>query len=95
MSFTNRYVKEEFVAAARAYKTLSASEIGFQDSQQRVFVNDHLTAESKNLLTKTKAIAKAKDFSYVWVKFGKIHVRKNDTSSIIIITKDSDLNKVA
>lgn len=95
VSFLNRYVKEEFVAAARAYKILTADEVGFEGSPQRIFVNDHLTAESKNLLTKTKVMAKEKGYNYVWVKFGKIHIRKNDTSQMHIIAKESDLNKMA
>lgn len=94
VSFLNRYVKEDFVAAARAHKSLTAADFGF-DGTQRIFVNDHLSAESKNLLTKCKIKAKEKNYNYVWVKFGKIHVRKNDTSPILILSKDSDLNKIS
>ncbi|KOB58083.1 Zinc finger DNA binding protein [Operophtera brumata] len=68
-SFTNRYVKEDFVAAARARKSLSAPDIGFRDSVRRIFINDHLNADSKNLLNKAKVAAKEKGHAYVWVKF--------------------------
>ncbi|KOB68632.1 Zinc finger DNA binding protein [Operophtera brumata] len=95
VSFINRYVKEEFVASARACKTLSAAALGFTGTSQRVFVNDHLNAESKNLLNKTKSAAKEKNFNYVWVKYGKIHVRKNETSPAFIVYRESDLNKFA
>lgn len=95
INFINRYVKEEFIAAARKKKHLVAADIGFSGNTQRVFVNDHLTPEYKNLLTKTKSVAKEKDFSYVWVKYCKIHVRKNDTSRVLIISSESDLNKMA
>lgn len=92
--FINRYVKEEFVAAARAKKSIPASDIGFGDSDQRVFVNDHLTPDGKILLTKVKSVAKNKNYRYVWVKFCKIHVRKDDTSRVVIITSENDLNKI-
>lgn len=95
INFINRYVKEEFIAAARLKKNLVAADIGFSGITQRVFVNDHLTPEYKNLLTKTKLVAKEKGFGYVWVKFCKIHVRKNDTSRVLIISSVSDLNKLA
>lgn len=94
VSFLNRYVKEEFIAAARAQKNLTASDIGFGGDTQRVFVNDHLTPEQKVRLTKTKALKKSRNYLYVWVKYCKIHVRKDDTSPVMIISKDSDLNKL-
>lgn len=94
VSFINRYVKEDFIASARSFKELKASDIGFGNSVQRVFVNDHLTPASKNLLSKAKQKASDLGYSYKWVKYGKIHIRKNDTSPVIIISKDSDLNKI-
>ncbi|CAH2091571.1 unnamed protein product [Euphydryas editha] len=69
-------------------------ELGFGDSALKIFVNDHLTAENKKLLTMVKSIAKEKNVCYVWVKHSKIHVRKNDTSPVHIIGKESDLNKI-
>ncbi|CAH2105764.1 unnamed protein product [Euphydryas editha] len=75
-------------------KTITGSELGFGDSALKIFVNDHLTAENKKLLTMVKSIAKEKNVSYVWVKHSKIHVRKNDTSPVHIIGKESDLNKI-
>lgn len=93
VSFVNRYVKEEFIAAARALKNLTAGDIGAGDTR-RIFVNDHLTPDQKIRLTKTKALKKSHGYLYVWVKYCKIHVRKNDTSPVIIVSKDSDLNKL-
>ncbi|CAK1596537.1 unnamed protein product [Parnassius mnemosyne] len=95
INFINHYVKEEFIAAARACKTLEAKDVGFGGNRQRVFVNDHLTPEHKKLLTKTRTLAKDRGYSYIWVKYGKIHIRKNNTSPVLIIAKEADLNKIA
>lgn len=94
VSFLNRYVKEEFLAASRAAKNLLAADVGFRDAPNRVYVNDHLNADFKTLLSKTKSLATEKGYSYVWVKFGKIHVRKNDSSRVLIVATVSDLNKI-
>ncbi|XP_075992905.1 uncharacterized protein LOC142987851 [Anticarsia gemmatalis] len=94
VSFLNRYVKEDFIAAARANKELSTADIGFQGATQRIYVNDHLSVEHKKLLTKVKAIAKERNYQYVWVKHGKIHVLKNQSTKLIIIRKEADLNKI-
>ncbi|KAH9643581.1 hypothetical protein HF086_011362 [Spodoptera exigua] len=94
VSFLNRYVKEDFVAAARAEKDLSTSDLGFQGAPHRIYVNDHLSVESKKLLNKTKIIAKEKRYEFVWVKHGKIHVRKNVNCNTFIVRKEQDLNKI-
>lgn len=95
VGFINRYVKEDFIAAARALKTLKAEDLGYRDTPQRVYVNDHLNADSKLLLNRARELAKKNNFNFVWVKFGKIHARKNDTSRTIIINSEKDLNKIA
>lgn len=94
VSFLNRYVKEDFVAAARSVKTLSTLELGFEGQSNRVYVNDHLNADSKKLLNKTRALAKDREFKYVWVKHGKIHVRKQEGSAVLVISNEKDLNKL-
>lgn len=94
VSFLNRYVKEDFIALARAKKNLTAKDLGYAGSTQRIFVNDHLTPNNKRLLTKTKTALKNR-YQYIWVKFGKIHVRQNDTSKIHIIQSETDLNKLS
>lgn len=94
VSFINRYVKEDFVAAARLLKSLSAADIGFAANGQRIYVNDHLSPDYKKLLTQVKQIAKDKEYQFTWVKFSKIHVRKTDTSHVITIRSESDLNKL-
>ncbi|XP_060810068.1 uncharacterized protein LOC132904169 [Amyelois transitella] len=93
-TFVNRYAKEDFVAAARLKKVLTAQDIGFSSRDSRVYVNDHLCPEYKKLLNDTKALAKERGFQYVWVKFAKIHVRRNDKSNTIVINSSVDLNKL-
>ncbi|XP_045452189.1 uncharacterized protein LOC123661246 [Melitaea cinxia] len=94
VSFINRYIKEEFVAACRARKHITAKDIGFLEDNQLIYINDHLIPEFKKLLTKVKELTKQKGYQYVWVKFCKIHIRRNDKSPVQIISKEADLNKI-
>ncbi|XP_022830959.1 uncharacterized protein LOC111359599 [Spodoptera litura] len=94
VGFLNRYVKEDFVAAARLCRDLSTRDLGFDGPSNRIFVNDHLNSGSKKLLNKTRLLAKERDFRYVWVKHSKIHVRRQDGSPVIIISSERDLNKL-
>lgn len=94
--FCSRYVKEDFIAAARlASKTtpLNTGQIGLPGTQQ-IFVNDHLTQQNKFLLSKTKKAAAEMDFRFVWVKHCKIHARKTETSPTIILKTEKDLEKL-
>ncbi|XP_063378554.1 uncharacterized protein LOC134665509 [Cydia fagiglandana] len=93
VSFTNRYTKEDFIAACRICKTITLDDIGFQGAG-RVYVNDHLTVKNKILLNKTKAVAKEKNFQYVWVKHGKIHVRKTDSSPVLQVRTEEELSRL-
>lgn len=93
VSFVNRYTKENFVAAARSYKTLCSADIDLGD-KGRIYINDHLTVQNKILLTKAKHLAKEKNVEYVWVKNCKIFARKNVQSKVIAIRKQEDLNKI-
>lgn len=94
--FNNRYVKENFVAAARAYsktQPLIAADLGYA-GRQKIFVNDHLSPKYKQLLSKAKTAAKDRNFQYVWVKHSKIFVRMCDTSPVLNIKNEKDLAKI-
>ncbi|KAJ2945277.1 hypothetical protein O0L34_g9355 [Tuta absoluta] len=69
LSFNNMYVKEEFLAAGRARKSLTSSNIpGYGTAGNNIYINDHLTPANKQLLTKAKAACYEKSYQYVWVK---------------------------
>lgn len=88
----SRYIKDNFVAAAKKCTT-TAADLGLQGTN-RVFVNDHLTLDNKILLNKTKTLAKDRGFAFTWVKGCRIFVRKNPTSPVVGIRSESDLKKL-
>ncbi|XP_075986343.1 uncharacterized protein LOC142983391 [Anticarsia gemmatalis] len=94
VSFLNRYIKEDFIAAARAVKDLSTADLGFAGSFHKVYVNDHLSADHKKLLSKVKQVSKDKNYQFVWIKHGKIHILKDTNSKVLIIRSELDLNKI-
>ncbi|XP_049872258.1 uncharacterized protein LOC126371096 [Pectinophora gossypiella] len=93
LSFINRYVKEDFIAAARSTKKLYPTDIGLEGTNQ-IFVNDHLTVQNKILFTEAKKLAKAKDYDFIWVKNSKIFARKSPESKVITIKNSKDLDKI-
>lgn len=93
MCFNNRYLKEEFTAASRKLKAANPDLLGFPNGGP-IYINDHLTVQNKNLLSKAKALAKESNFQFVWVKHCKIMARKSPTSPIIMIKTERDLTKI-
>lgn len=91
-SVHNSYLKNDFIAAAKKLKNLSAGDLGLQGNN-RVYINDHLTLENKLLLNKTKAQANERGFEHVWVRGCKILVRKNSSSPKHCIKTEQDLKK--
>lgn len=91
-SVHNSYMKNDFIAAAKKHKTLSASDLGLR-GDNRIYVNDHLTLENKNLLNITKTRAKERGFEYVWVRGCKIFLRKNHGSPKHHIKSEQVLKK--
>lgn len=93
VAFNNRYCKEDLIAASRKKKPRTLSELGFSVAGN-YYVNDHLTQFNKNLLSKAKSQAKEKNFKFIWVKHCKIMARKTDTSPILYIKCEKDIQKL-
>lgn len=91
--FLARYKKDDFLSEARQLK-LKASDIGFTECENPIYINEHLTGANKALLHRTKSVAREKLFAYVWVKNCTIFARKNDSSPVIVVSSEQDLNKI-
>lgn len=88
-----RQLKDNIISQARKCR-LTTSDVKIHGKVSPVFVNEHLTLFNKNLLKKTKEIAKLKEYQYVWTKNGRIYARKASTISAIQITEEEDLKKI-
>lgn len=90
--FLARWKKDDFLAVARKLR-LKCSDIGIS-GDSFVHFNEHLTSRNKALLQRVKSVCKEKGFKYVWVRNCSIKVRRSDTSPVIHISCESDLNKI-
>ncbi|XP_047992793.1 uncharacterized protein LOC125231392 [Leguminivora glycinivorella] len=92
--FTRRVRRDELLAAARARRGLTTADAGLDGPSTNIYLNEHLTPANKMLLKRAREVKSELNYSYVWVKEGKIFVRKNDTSRVIRIVSESDLLKL-
>lgn len=74
---------------------LNVSLLGFSGETKKIYFAEHLTPQSSELYAKTRKHAKEKGYTYIWVKYGRILVRKSEKSPAIIIKGEDCLAKLA
>ncbi|KAJ2941792.1 hypothetical protein O0L34_g10599 [Tuta absoluta] len=94
IKLSSRSVRDSILAAVRAKKGLTTSDIDIPGEPKKVYVNEHLTPANKLLHKQTREKAVAAQYRYVWVRDGKIFARKNDTSATVRISNTVDLRKL-
>lgn len=94
IKFTTRILRDNVLTAFRKIKNLNSGQLGFTGTPQKIYMNEHLTLNNKQLFRKTREVAKLHNYKYVWVKNAKIFVREKDGSSAFIIHSQMDLDKI-
>lgn len=94
VQFHSRTTRDALIGGFREKKGLCASKVNSAFKQHRVYVNDHLSPENKQFLSKLKQKAKEVGYSYVWCREGKFFVRKASGEKARKIGTYVDLNKL-
>ncbi|KAJ2947050.1 hypothetical protein O0L34_g16396 [Tuta absoluta] len=94
IKLNNRLVKDKLISAARKHKELTSYALGFTGESKKIYVNEHLTPENKQLLNKCRQKAKEIGYEYVWVKNCRIYMRRQDTAPLTVINSETDLLKL-
>ncbi|XP_063373051.1 uncharacterized protein LOC134661078 [Cydia amplana] len=94
VKFTRRLCKDQLLAAVRARRGLTTTDIGTEGPARAIFISDHLTPANKLLLKRARERKAELQYAYLWTRDCKILMRKTDTSKIVAINNDSDLLKL-
>lgn len=73
---------------------LTSRDLEIPGESCRIFVTEHLSPEQKALHAAARKAAKELSYKYVWVKYGQIYIRKDDSASAILIKNMDSLNKL-
>lgn len=73
---------------------LSTADLGLAGSKSPVYVVEHLSPAHKALHAATRLRAKEKGYKFVWIRNGRIFVRKNIDSDHILIKNLEAINKI-
>lgn len=88
LSYVGRFNK------AHSREPLSSVHLGIAGETRRIYVTEHLSPEQKLLYAQTRKVARDKNYKYVWVKYGRIFVRKNDESGPVLIKDHGTFEKL-
>lgn len=94
VKFTTRVLRDNVLSSSRLMKGLNTEHLGISGSKQNIFVNEHLTLQNKRLFRECRDRAKKCEYRYVWIKHGVILARKSDTSPVVAIRTERDINKI-
>ncbi|XP_046659210.1 uncharacterized protein LOC124353414 [Homalodisca vitripennis] len=95
VQFTARKIKERWMAGFRQRKSLTARDINQHFPVQRVFVNDHLSPENKQFLSKLKQKGRELDYKFIWCRDGKFFARKAEGQPVKKINSYEDMDRLS
>lgn len=99
--FSNKKIRDEFLAASinfnrkkAMHDKLNTSHLGFNGEKTPIFIVDHLSPMNKSLHAAARKIGKEKGYKHVWVRNGRIFMRKTDDSDYVLIRDMDSLSKI-
>lgn len=91
VEFKNLKLRDAFLAASINFNKknpsdkLNSAHLGFPEKKTPIFIAEHLSVANKALHAAARRTAREKGFKFVWVRGGKIYLRKNEDSGYVFV----------
>lgn len=102
VKFSSPRLRDEFLAATSKFnKTnkddkLNTSHLGIGGQKKiAIYVTEHLSPENKSLHAAARSKAKELKYKFVWVRDGKIYMRKDEESNYVYVKNIDLLNRLS
>ncbi|KAI5641898.1 hypothetical protein NE865_05897 [Phthorimaea operculella] len=95
--FTRKSRRDEFMRASKSRKDLTNEDIENCKTSQKIYINERLTKENRQLFRTARKVASQAEYKHTWTNNGNIFMRKGDGQffPVIHIRTEADLeNKV-
>lgn len=89
--------RDEIISAVHRFNKnhandkLNSNHLGVPGPACKVYVAEHLSPDNKLLYASARKAAKENAFKFVWVRYGKIYARKDETSTALLIRNNDSL----
>lgn len=93
-------VKNDILKAAKSFNIkhknkLCAKHLGYKTHEDTpVFLSEHLTPKAARLHFLARELAKSKTYKFCWTAYGKVYVRENEHSPIILIRNENQVHQL-
>ena len=91
VSFKSVQARNRVINHKRVKRDLSVKEVFSNDTCSKIYVNEILSCNEYALLTRCRAKARELGYKYVWVRSGKIAVRRDEGKPIVHINTLPDI----
>ncbi|XP_054290921.1 uncharacterized protein LOC129005905 [Macrosteles quadrilineatus] len=93
VKFVRRSDKEEMLRKRRIKNTLSTRHLNLA-MDQPVYINEALSPARRRLFAAARQVKRDKHYKYLWVRGGKIFLRKEESAAVIHVRCQADLDKL-
>lgn len=88
-----RSKRDEILKAAKSRRNLSTKDLELDGPQAKVYLNERLTRENRQLFRDTRIMARERQYKFCWISSGAIYVRKHEGKPAIHIRSKACLNE--
>ncbi|XP_028172315.1 myosin-2 heavy chain-like [Ostrinia furnacalis] len=93
-------LKTELLTMCKAFnrrtkQKLCAKHLGCKSNGDTpVFVSEQLTIKGARLFFLARDLARTNNYKYCWTAFGRVYLREHDTSPVITVTNEAQINSL-
>ncbi|CAH0405931.1 unnamed protein product [Chilo suppressalis] len=98
VTFTRRLKRDEFLKAGKTRRTLESCDIVGAGPQRKVYINERLTYEARQLFRTARNGTRENKYKFCWVQNGTVFIRKREGregSPPIQVRSSKDLHKLS
>lgn len=94
VKFVRRETKLKLLEKRRVKRNFSTKDLGYTAPADPVYINESLSPVKRKILAAARAVKKEKQFTYLWVRNGKIFLRKNPGDPVIVVNSMEAITKL-
>ncbi|KPJ12349.1 hypothetical protein RR48_11605 [Papilio machaon] len=100
VDFCNKITKDKLITAAKTFNKknvnnkLNTTHLKINDDRTPIYVSETLTTRTRKLFYLSRQFAKEHKYTFCWVSYGNIYLRKEEGAKQIRIDSESDIQKL-
>ncbi|KAG8264258.1 hypothetical protein J6590_014545 [Homalodisca vitripennis] len=96
VKFLRKLDKERFILMRWKKRNVNTRDLGFMGGEASpVYINESLTQDKRKLLNAARIAQREKQYTFIWVKNGRIFLRKNQGDRVVVVDSLDDVEKLA